>query len=552
MCANIQPNSCLKKTSRNWLLFRNPSVLICLLLSLCFGCQPQAPLYPDTAVFRYNEHANITSLDPAFAKDQRNIWACHQLYNTLVQLDENLEIQPDLAESWKISEDATTYTFNLKPQVYFHENEVFKNLADRQVQAQDVVYSLKRLTDKQVASPGSWVMNQVKSIEAINNNQVQIKLYQAFPGFLGLLSMKFCSIIPQEMQQLDFRTNPIGTGPFYFKRWEPNEKLVFRKNTNYHEFDENGERLPYLEAVAITFLPDKQAEFLQFAQGKLDFLSGLDPAYKDELLNSQGQLNTRYKDQISMQKAPYLNTEYIGLYVGDPQQATHYRSFRHALNYAIDKPTMMRYLRNNIGVPAQGGFIPRGLPAHTSSGFYTYQPEKARALIQKFKQEHPNIPVQLKISTSASYLDLVEYLQGQLTQVGIQTEVEVMPPSTLRQLRSAGKLAAFRASWIADYPDAQNYLSLFYKANWSPHGPNYTHYASATFDSLYQKAMTAPEAQARESLYRQMDALLMQAAPVIPLYYDEVVRFTQKNVHGLGINAINLLDLKRVQKQALQ
>src|SRR5699024_8059139 len=111
------------------------------------------------------EHGNINSLDPAFAKDQRNIWPTNQLYNSLVQLDDSLNIQPDLAKSWEVSEDGLTYRFHLREDVYFHKHEVFGKDSTRLMTVDDVIYSLNRLTDPDVASPGSWVMRNVSHME---------------------------------------------------------------------------------------------------------------------------------------------------------------------------------------------------------------------------------------------------------------------------------------------------------------------------------------------------------------------------------------------------
>ena len=123
-----------------------------------------------------------------------------------------------------------------------------------------------------------------------------------------------------------------------------------------------------------------------------------------------------------------------------------------------------------------------------------------------------------------------------------------MPTATLRQAKSSGNLESFRASWIADYPDAENYLSLFNSKNFSPSGPNYTHFISPDFDELYQETMTVSNPEKRTALYKEMDRLMMSQYPVIPLYYDQAILFTRKNVHGLEMNAINLLNLKRVRK----
>ena len=107
----------------------------------------------------------------------------------------------------------------------------------------------------------------------------------------------------------------------------------------------------------------------------------------------------------------------------------------------------------------------------------------------------------------------------------------------------------FRASWVADYPDAQNYLSLYYSKNFAPHGPNYTHFKNEQFDLWYEQAITETDVKKREILYTKMDSLVMQKTPVVPLYYDEVIRFTRKNVTGLGNNPINMLDLRHVKKE---
>jgi peptide/nickel transport system substrate-binding protein len=153
------------------------------------------------------------------------------------------------------------------------------------------------------------------------------------------------------------------------------------------------------------------------------------------------------------------------------------------------------------------------------------------------------------IGTNSQYLDLCEYIQRELGKIGISVTVDVMPPSTLRQMKSSGELDVFRASWVADYPDAENYLSLFYSPNFTPNGPNYTHYKNETFDSLFVMAQTISNIEGRKLLYTQMDSIVINDAPVVPLFYDMAVRFVNKKVSGLGINPQNSLVLKRVKKE---
>lgn len=529
-------------------------LFISILLLVVFGfvaCEGPDSSNQIQSVFRYNEHKNIGSLDPAFAKDNANIWGVNQLFNGLVEMDDSLNVKPSIAKQWRVDSLGLNYTFYLRNDVYFHKHQVFGKDSTRHVTASDFVYSFNRLIDPKVASPGSWVMQKVNQVDAINDTILQIKLKQAFPAFLGMLTMKYCSVVPKEAIVFfgtNFRSNPIGTGPFKFKRWEENIKLIFRKNELYFETEANGNQLPYLEAVAITFLPDKQSEFLQFTQGNLDFLNALDASYKDDILNPDGSLSSVYKSNTNLMRAPYLNTEYLAFYLNSDISEIQSLKLRKAINLGFDRHKMMLYLRNGVGIAANGGFIPQGLPGYNNTSGYSYNPDLAKKLLQEFKTETGISNPSITITTTSNYLDFCEYMQRELQKTGLDVKVDVMPASALKDAKANGKLDIFRASWVADYPDAENYLSLFYSGNFAPNGPNYTHFSNRLFDELYQQSFSEIDIEKRHQLYSKMDSIVMAEAPVIVLFYDEVIRFTKKNVEGLGINPINLLDLKRVSK----
>ena len=522
---------------------------------LLISCNSEINSDKDHLVFRYNEHSNISTLDPAFASNPQLIWPTNQLFNSLVQLDDELNIQPDIAKNWTFNDSTLTYKFNLRNDVYFHKSEVFTNAhkdSTRLVTAHDFEYSFNRLLDEKVAARGSWILNNVNRFYAENDSTFSVQLNQPFPAFLGLLSMRFCSVVPKEAIDYyanDFRSNPVGTGPFKFKLWEENVKLVLRRNPDYFEKDELGNQLPYLEAVAITFLPDKQSEFLQFVQGKLDFVSGLDNSYKDEIVSTKGKLQEKYQSQVNLITSPYLNTEYLGFYMDSPSSEIQSKKIRQAINYGFDREKMIRYLRNGIGIPAVNGFIPKGLAGFNNMEGYTYQPEKAKELVRQYIEETGNNNPSIAIGTNSQYLDLCEFIQRELEKIGIQVQIDVVPPSTLRQMKSSGELAIFRASWIADYPDAENYLSLFYSKNFTPNGPNYAHFKNNIYDSLYVASLSLPNIEKRKLLYKKMDSIIIEEAPVVPLYYDMAVRFVSKKVSGLGINPQNFLVLKKVKKE---
>ena len=515
--------------------------------------------YDNKKIFRYNEASNIMTLDPAFARDQAHIWVCNQLYNGLVQLDENLDVQPSVSTSWEISEDGLIYVFHLRNDVFFHRDKVFGG-KKRKVIAGDFVFSFRRLADPATASPGAWVLSPVAhvnnqlAVSAPNDTILVIELDRPFPPFLSILSMQYCSVLPHEAIESyknEFRKHPVGTGPFYLKNWEENIKMVLRKNEDYFE-KKNNVRLPLIDAVAITFVEDKMTAFLEFTKGNLDFLSGIYPSYKDELLSRKGALRKKYSDRFRMISVPYLNTEYLGILVDTSLPVVRDNPLkelrlRQAVSYGFDREKMIRFLRNGIGIPGNKGIIPKGMPAfdEKASYGYAYDPDKSRELISQLKEE--GYPLEgVKLVTTSDYLDLCKFVQAQLNEVGLSIEIEVVPPAVAIELRAHSRVNFFRASWIADYPDEENYLSLFYSENFAPDGPDYTHYANPVFDSLFERAYLENDRQKRSRMYRAMDSLVMTEVPVIILYYDEAVRFVNKRVKGMKVNPINLLDLKTV------
>lgn len=547
---------------------RNLLVLILSIFSstlIIWSCGSKKGDEANLKVFRYNEAAGITSLDPAFSRNPENIWACNHIYNGLLEMDDQLKIQSSIAKRWKISEDGKTYTFYLHNNVYFHDNKQFENGKGRKVTAHDFVYSFNRILDSKVASPGTWIFNNVdfdeafnfQPFEAIDDTTLKIHLSQPFPPFLGILTMQYCAVVAKEVVEYyknDYRSNPVGTGPFMFKVWDENNKLVLLKNPNYWEKDESGKQLPYIDAISISFVKDKEMEFLKFLNGELHFVSGRDGDNKESIFTADGKLKKEYNNKIKMLTNPYLNTEYLGILVDDEldivaKSPLRKKYVRQAINYGFDRKQMISYLRKNIGTPAEAGFVPKGLPSYDDEKVkgYNYNPEKAKELL--YLAGYPNgdgMPV-VTLFTTANYVDLCEFIQHQLGEIGIKVKVDVVQATTHRELVARSKLNFFRKSWIADYPDAENYLALFYSKNFTPHGPNYTHFKSIEFDSLYELSQKETNDSIRYDYYQRMDNIIIEEAPVVILYYDEVVRLTQTNVENLGINPINLLSLKKVK-----
>lgn len=513
-----------------------------------------APQRNSKQVFHYNEPTGIASLDPAFAKNQSILWAVNQLYNSLVETDAHLTIIPSLAKSWEISTDLLTYRFYLRTDVFFHNNTAFPASKGRRMTANDVVYSFNRITDPATASPGAWIFhNRVDSIngfKAVNDSIFELHLIRPFSPILGVLSNKYCSIVPKEVVQLygkDFRNHPCGTGPFQFKEWEEGQSLILLKNEQYFEKDSAGGRLPYLDAIKVSFFDSRATEFLQFRQGELDFLNDIDPSFKDEVLNKKGQLRKEWEGKIVLNKHSYLNTEYLGILVDTSnelvkQSPLKSKKIRQAINYGFDRRKLMLYLRNSIGTAAESGFVPAGLPSFDTIAVkgYQFDPGKARGLLKEAGYNKENEAI--KLLTIPVYADLGNFIARQLEEIGIRIQVEVIPKSLLLEQSAQSKAVFFRASWIADYPDAENYLSVFYSKNPAP--PNYTRFHNERFDALYEKALLIAADSIRYKVYQEMDRIIIEESPVVPLWYDEVIHLVQPRVKGFVPNGLNLLELR--------
>ena len=510
-------------------------------------------------IFHYNEQSGIATLDPAFAKNQSIMWAVHQLYNTLVQIDNNMNLVPSLAKSWDESDDNLTFTFHLRNDVFFQDNDAFPNAKGRKMTATDVVYSFQRIMDKNTASSGAWIFNgRVDTIEpfkAIDDTTFQLKLLKPFHPILGVMSMQYCSIVPKEVVEKygkDFRRHPCGTGPFELVAWEEDQAMVMKKNPNYFEKDSAGNRLPYLNGIKITFLQNKATEFLEFQQKRLDFINEIDPSFKDEVLTKGGELRKEWKGKIVLVKHTGLTIEYLGFLCDSTLEIVKNSviknlKIRQAINYGFNRKKMILYIRNSIGTAATSGFVPAGFPSFDSSVVKGYHYDLQKALQLLKEAGYPNgvgLPA-LKLLTVPLYADIASYIANELLQIGITINVEVVQKSLLLEQTAKSEALFFRGSWIADYPDAENFLSVFYGKNPAP--PNYTRYHNQKFDKLYEAALSEKNDSVRYSLYRQADQIVIKDAPVVPLWYDMIIWLVQPNVKNFIPNSQNLLELRRVK-----
>jgi len=518
-------------------------------------------------VFRYNQAEGLSSLDPAFARNQANVWAANQLYNGLFEIDAQLKVSPTLAQSWQVSSDGLTYTIQLKKGIRFHDSKVFPNGKGREVTAQDFVYTFKRLIDPRTHSTGAWTLNDKlgrtasgkyapNCLKAVGKYTLKIRLQKPFAPFLEILSMPYAYVIPREAVEVygrEFRAHPVGTGPFVFQSWEESSGLILVRNPHYWRRDEGNHPLPYLDAIQVSFIPDKKEAFRNFAQGKLSFVSGIEGSPRESILNRDGSVKESISQKFRVHKSASLNTEYLGIQLNPDkyQQKNHPlldKRVRQALNYAIDRRKMVSFLQNNLGRPGTGGLVRNDLIARDTSDVkgYNYNPAKARRLLQE-----AGYPEGKGLPTFTLYVNppqkaRCEYMQKQWASIGIEVTIEINPYTTHQKMVNQGEAHFFRGFWTSEYPDAENYLSMFYSRNASAYGSNKTSFRNSAFDQLYEQAQRESHPARRYEMYHQMEKIVLEEAPVIVLFHDEAVHLTQSNVEGLWANGLNNLSLERV------
>ncbi len=555
--------------------------MLIVLLPLLTGCGGADSKVENT--FFYNEHDNFNTLDPARIGARASGWAGSQIFIGLIGLDSALQPVPMIARSWSVSEDGRTWTFNLRNDVLFADDACFPDGKGRKVVAEDIRYSFERILRPETKSSGDWVfrgkvvgaeefaaalsgdstssVTGVSGFRAVNDTTFQIELVQPFAPFLSMLAIPYCFVVPREAVEKykeDFFRHPVGAGPFKLVEWVPDLRVTMTRNPNYFERDAEGKQLPYLDSISISFERDLGVEFTQFQSGKLDMISGVDPAAIDLVFTEGGQALTPAFSKYTLFTKPAMSVEYYGFILdkNTPGGATSpfadNRYLRRAFNHAIDRDAIARYVLKGQAIAAHHGPIPPGTPGFSGVEGYKFDRELARRLIDS--AGYPNgkgLPrITLTLGKSELSGTVAETIQEQLKSIGVNIELKQMDFPTMREMYKSGKLPFWRASWIGDYPDAENFMGLFYSRFIPNQGPNITHFINAEFDSLYAAALDPHlTIDQRAAIYGRAERIVLDEAPWIVLSYSILQRLTQPGVTGYSVDPLDRLNLTYVRKQ---
>lgn len=533
-------------------------------------------------VFRVNEVENFKDLFPLSITEVASKNIASQIYQGLLKLDQDsLTVKPALAKDWEIKDSAKTFIFHLREGIEFHKDEVFDDAEEREVTAEDFKYCFDKLCEASSRNKLFWLFKDkvkgankyyestendepleggVPGIKVVDEHTLRVELNYSLPGFEKILAHPGCYVWPEEALEKygdDMQRKAIGTGPFKLKKVKEGEFVALVRNDEYWEEDEHGNQLPYLDGIEVRFIQEKANELSEFRSGNLDMVYRLPVESIDDIT---GELDDAKKKQdkeipFKLQSTPSLAIQYYGFqHQGDLFSDKHLRK---AFNYAIDRDRLTKFTLEGEGVPATHGIIPPSFKYYDTKKVEGYEvdEEKAREHLKKAGYESgdelPSIDLQLN-SGGGKNENVAEAIQSMLKDnLGVSIELNPMPFSQHLERIDQGKTDFWRAGWIADYPDPENFLNLLY----GDHVPNSmdeispinsVRYKSEKFDSLFNEGLRTIDRDKRMELFQKADQVAMDDAAVIPLFYDENMRLIKPWVKNFPMNAMEYRDFTRV------
>ena len=480
------------------------------------------------------------TLDPAKFSGIYAMTVANNLFDVLVEFDANINVRPAIARIWKISRDHKTYTFQLRKGVTFHNG--------REVTAQDFVDSFQRILDPKIESPAAALFmkiegakafaegksDQVAGLAAQGEHTLVIRLEAPFAPFLSILAMANAKVVPKEAVSADFGKAPVGTGPFKFEQWQEGGQIVLSAHDAYFG------GAPKLQTVKFKIYPNVDWDTIY-----TDFQAGL---LEQSLVAGGHEADFTSQNGPTLISKPGLNVVYLGM--NTALAAFKDRRVRQAIYYAVDREKIVREHTRWRSVPAKG-VLPPGI-----AGFdpyfkgYPYDPDKARQLLSAagFPGGKGIPAIELwTVSKEERVKSQLEAYQHYLGQVGIEVTLKVAENwKEFVQKINDKQAAMFYAAWYADFPDPDNFL---YTLCHSASPTNRMNYQNPEVDRLLEQARSETDYEKRVQLYRQIEALVIEDAPLVAQHYNSNNYVFQPWVKGIEMSHLGAtyLPLRKIE-----
>ena len=481
------------------------------------------------------------SLDLAQATDGESIKAGIQVLENLVIFGRNsMDVEPQLAESWKVSDDGLTWTFKLRKGVKFHDGTPFN--------AKAVYESFARVIDKNhpFYNFGKWKylsmsLGMVKEIKVIDDYTIALVTQKPYAPLLNNLALWLCPILsPKAMEQHkdQIGLNPVGTGPFKFVKWVKDDQIVLERNNDYW-----GEKAK-LDRIILKSIPEPSARLMALQSGTVDIADDLDP-------DSINLVKKEAKHAII--ERPSINVGYLALNTEKP--ALKDPRVRQAINYAVDKATLIKTIFQGLAIPAKNPFPPSIWGYNNSIKDYEYSPEKAKKLLAEAKFDM-NTELELwAMPVSRAYMPepvkTAELIQAYLAAAGIKAKIVRHEWGAYLEKTANGLHDMCMLGWLGGNADPDNFLYGLLSADLAktPGAANVALWKNAEYTDLCLKAQKIFDKGERTKLYMKAQEIFHADAPWVPLAHSTIVRCTSKKLHDVPLRPNGLNSFQMVWKE---
>ena len=521
--------------------------------------------------FRFMSKEKVSDLFPLKITDVYANRISSQIFEGLLKIDpSNTQVIPSLAESFQVSDESRLFTFKLVKGVFFHDNACFKDGKGREVKASDFKYSMEFACSNNKLNSLYWLLkdkvvgakeyfdgtaSEVSGIKVIDDYTLQIELKVSFSAFDKLVTHGGLSVFPKEAYEKygdDILSNPVGTGAFILDTLK-DDKIVLSRNPNYWRKDEFNNPLPFLDKVIMTYSKDKTDELLSFRAEEIDLVLDI-PV--EEVENVLGTLREAQEGKNVKHKVESKTSMSINYYGFDhTSEVFAKKEVRMAFNLSIDREALIETWLEGEGWPCKNGFVPsmKDYPLATTVTGYTFNLEKAKSLLASAGypdgKGFPTIDLYVNTVEESGAHKLAKAVKFSLAQnLGVKVDIKLCTIEERENAVRSGDAIFWRTGWVADYPDPENFLQLFYGGNLGSTDVNINpfNYNNPTFDALFEEAMEETNLEERIKLLAMCDQLIINDAVVMPLLTDDFITMVNLKVRKFVTNEMQQLDFSTV------
>lgn len=523
--------------------------------------------------FKFMSAEKIENFFPTYAADLYSVRLIQQIYEPLLSVDpKTLDVVPNIAESYEVSEDAQVYTFKIRKGVFFHSDDCFGG-EGRELTAEDVKHTLdyacsgapenqiyyllvnrikgaKEYYESTKSSKGS--KDGVSGIRVIDNNTIQITLKEPFAGFEKILTHLSLGVFPQEVFNFygdKVNAHPVGTGPFMLAS-KSSDKILLKRNPNYWQKDEFGNKLPFIDSVTITYSDNKRSELAAFQKGKIDLVLEIPVEEVNNIFGTLEEAKTNIKHKVDSEQSFSIN--YLAMDVVNSQFKD--ANVRRAFNLAINRDEIIELWLEGEGWAANHGFVPsmKNYPIDEVNG-YEFDSKAAQKLMKDAGYPNglgfPKTDFYVNALEGSATHKMAQAIAAQIkTNLNVTLDIVLCSYKEREEAIKSGKAKIWRTGWVADYPDPENFLAMFYGGNIAE-GSNLVNafkYQNDAYDKMFEQALTERDPARRMELLVKCDQMIIDEGVVMPIFTDDHIVIVNARVRNFDANPMESLTLKNV------